>query len=641
MNGRIAGCSILMALGVLAIAAPPDIADLGIMGRFVLHPPNGNARYPRAIACDGSQLFIANRSSDTLSIAETSGDVVWSVDVGSFSASVAVDRDLQKAFVANAGDNTVSVVDAADWNLLATIPVGREPIAVAVNQTTHRVYVSNQGTSGDPDTTVTIIDASSHAVIDTVTVDGRPGRIAVDEINNEIFVMLWLDATVSIIDGDTNAVGQFEGFSIYHGDIAVNPATDRLYLLDYVNDKVAVFVGSTRSYSSQIHATLDPSRMTIDTEDNRLYVIYYYGIIVMDLATNTVIDYIDIGTMVDPQDIAVAPDEDMFFVACSNGTLRQYRTTDFGLVQVESLGVYPWAVAANGNSGKVYAVCRGTEDEAGEVYALAERPAGFKLRIPVESEPSAVVVNPVTNKVYVAHDGSPGKLTVINGDTDQVVKVLDHWADDLTVDPTTNRIYTVSGSRYTPIDGSTDTLLPWVDIPWGNNKYIAVDEVLDRIYISSTYVGGRVGVFDRITNTEITRLTLGGTDIAVDSVHHLVYVGDWDEQVTVIDGTTNTVVTTIPMPIEVGSIAVDPINRLVYVGEPESNRVYLINAVTNTILGSIVVDSGVWGIATDGATPRVYTANKDAGTVVILGEPVIFADGFETGNTSEWSATVP
>ena len=155
MKTRIAGCSILMTLGVLAIAAPPDIADLGIMGRYALHPPNGNGRYPRAIAYDGSQLFIANRSSDTLSIAETSGDVVWSVDVGSFPASVAVDEDLQKAFVANAGDDTVSVVDAADWNVLATIPVGREPVAVAVTPTTPRVSVATQGTSADPDTTVT------------------------------------------------------------------------------------------------------------------------------------------------------------------------------------------------------------------------------------------------------------------------------------------------------------------------------------------------------------------------------------------------------------------------------------------------------------------------------------------------------
>jgi len=524
---------------------------------------------------------------------------------------------------------------------LATIPVGREPVAVAVNQTTHRVYVANQGTSADPDTTVTIIDASSHTVIDTVTVDGRPGRIAVDEVTNEIFVMLWLDATVAIIDGATNAVGHFEGFSIYHGDIAVNPDTDRLYLLDYVSDKVAIFVESTRSYSSQIHATLDPSRMTIDTENNRLYVIYYYGIIVMDLATNTVVDYIDIGTMVDPQDIAVAPDEDMFYVACSNGTLRQYRTTDLGLVQVEPIGVFPWAVAANGSSGKIYAVCHGSEDEPGEVYALGANPGGLELRIPVESEPKAVAVNPATNKVYVAHEGSPRKLTVIDGATDQVLTVLEHWGDDLAVNQTTNRIYTVSDSRYTPIDGATDTLLPWVEIPWGSNKHIAVDEGLGRIYTSSWYVGGRVGIFDAVTNTEITRLSVGGTDIAVDSVHHLVYVGDWDDNVTVIDGMTNAVVTTIPMPIAVGSLAVDPINRLVYVGEPESSEVYLINAVTNTILGSIAVDSGVWGMATDGVTSRVYTANKDAGTVVIIGEPVLFIDDFESGNTSEWSATVP
>lgn len=641
MNGRIAGCTIFLALGVLSTVALPNIPDFGIAGRLVLHPPNGNGIYPRGIAYDGSQLFIANWRSDTLSIAETSGDVIWSVDVGSFPTDVAVDEYHQKAFVTNAGDDTVTVVDAADWNVLGTIPVGREPVAVAVNQTTHRVYVANQGPPGNEDNTVTIIDASSQAVIDTVTVDGRPGGIAVDEVTNEIFVMLWLDSRVAIIDGDTNAVGHFQGFSIYHGDIAVNPATDRLYLLDYVSDKVAVFVESTRTYTSQFYIGPSPSAMDIDTEDNRLYVVYAYGLVVADCATNTVAGYVDIGSHVNAQDVAVAPDQNMFYVACTNATLRQYRTSDLGLVQVEPIGVFPRAVAVNGVTKKVYAVCSSVEDEPGDVFALAEEPAGFKLRIPVESEPTAVAVNPVTNKVYVTHEGSPGRFTIINGATDQVVTVHDLWCMDVAVNPTTNLIYGLADERYTPVDGTTDALLPYVDIPWGNNRHIAVDPGLNRIYTSSTYSGGRVGVFDGATNNEITRISEGGKDIAVDPVHHVVYVGDWNDRITVIDGMTNAIVTTIPMPIGVGPIAVDPVSRMVFVGDPDSNDVYAINGVSNTIVGTVEVDSGVWGIAVDEVTPRVFTANLNAGTVVILGAPTIFNDDFESGDTTAWSNTVP
>jgi len=101
------------------------------------------------------------------------------------------------------------------------------------------------------------------------------------------------------------------------------------------------------------------------------------------------------------------------------------------------------------------------------------------------------------------------------------------------------------------------------------------------------------------------------------------------------------VVTTIPMPIIVGPLAVEPSTRTVFVGDTENNEVYVINGVTNTIVGTIAVDSGVWGATTDGATPLVFTANLDAGTIVILGEPIIFTDGFESGDTTAWSVTVP
>jgi hypothetical protein len=46
-------------------------------------------------------------------------------------------------------------------------------------------------------------------------------------------------------------------------------------------------------------------------------------------------------------------------------------------------------------------------------------------------------------------------------------------------------------------------------------------------------------------------------------------------------------------------------------------------------------------MTTDGVTSRVDTANRDAGTVAILGQPVVSADDFESGNTSGWPVSAP
>ena len=78
MKQLIAICWALLALSTFSSFA---LADIEIIGRYALHPPNGNGIGPRGIAYDGSQIFIANLNSHTLSVVETSGYVIWSVDV--------------------------------------------------------------------------------------------------------------------------------------------------------------------------------------------------------------------------------------------------------------------------------------------------------------------------------------------------------------------------------------------------------------------------------------------------------------------------------------------------------------------------------------------------------------------------------
>jgi YVTN family beta-propeller protein len=47
------------------------------------------------------------------------------------------------AYVANSGDDTITVVDLVTWTVLATIPVGTQPVNVALDPSRPRVYVTN------------------------------------------------------------------------------------------------------------------------------------------------------------------------------------------------------------------------------------------------------------------------------------------------------------------------------------------------------------------------------------------------------------------------------------------------------------------------------------------------------------------
>ena len=68
------------------------------------------------------------------------------------------------AYIANSGDNTVSVVDLSSFTVTNTIAVGAGPQSVAIHPSRPRVYVSNY-----TDGTVSVIDTQLNTVVDTIS----------------------------------------------------------------------------------------------------------------------------------------------------------------------------------------------------------------------------------------------------------------------------------------------------------------------------------------------------------------------------------------------------------------------------------------------------------------------------------------
>ena len=64
------------------------------------------------------------------------------------------------AYIANSGDNTVSVIDIATNQIVATVAVGSSPVAIAANPDGKSVYVANPLTN-----TVSVIDTATRTVV--------------------------------------------------------------------------------------------------------------------------------------------------------------------------------------------------------------------------------------------------------------------------------------------------------------------------------------------------------------------------------------------------------------------------------------------------------------------------------------------
>jgi YVTN family beta-propeller protein len=132
--------------------------------------------------------------------------------------------------------------------------------------------------------------------------------------------------------------------------------------------------------------------------------------------------------------------------------------------------------------------------------------------VPVGTTPVSVAVNTLTNKIYVVNQDITN--TLING----------VWVGNI-----------VSGS-VTVIDWATTTTtnLNGVSGP------IAINPVTNKIYVGNQVIDGATPT----TTTTTTVNGLGGP-MAINPVTNKIYVGNGDGTVTVIDGATNSNITTV------------------------------------------------------------------------------------------------
>jgi YVTN family beta-propeller protein len=129
-----------------------------------------------------------------------------------------------QAYVPNGGDNTVSVIDTGTNTVVATIPVGPQPQAVAITPDGTRAYVPGAGFTTLPGTLVSVIDISTDTVVATISVGRFPTGVAITPDGTRAYVTNALDNTASVIDTATNTVVANIAVGLFPEAVAIMPA---------------------------------------------------------------------------------------------------------------------------------------------------------------------------------------------------------------------------------------------------------------------------------------------------------------------------------------------------------------------------------------------------------------------------------
>lgn len=582
------------------------------------------------------------------------------VTVGGNPIGVAVDQATRTVYVANNGDNTVSVINAATCNAKhtagckqhpPTVKVGAAPIGDAVDQKTDTVYVVNTG-----DGTVSVIDGKTCNAkltlgcgkVQTIPVGSGPNVDTVDQATDTVYVANGNTDTVSVIDGATCNAKVTSGcgktpptVKVGSGPdgLGVDQKTDTIYATNFNDDSVSVINGATCNAGVTSGCGQKPATVAVGGPTDGA---------VVDEASHTV--YVIYAT----QDLGAVA---MINSATCNGAGHSSCGSTPATVQVGSAPIW---VAENPTNRTVYianqedsdvsvlnaATCN-VRERVGCVRPLPAIAAGF--------EAGAVDVDIATDTVYYSSQAL-NSVSVLNGASCNAIHTrgCTKFAPTTTVgsgpegaalDQATNTVYASNGNEtdLSVIDAAACNAgdrhgcdRTWPTVAAGNSPFaVAVNQQTDTIYATDAATGAdAVSVIDGATcNTRTTSgcgrlpatVKVGNLpyDLAIDQATDTIYVANLlDDTVSVIDGATcsgtvhsgcGTPPATIAMPAGnyADGIGVDQKTDTVYVARFNSTSGAGHVSVIDGASCNGTVHSGC------GNTPATVTVNLYAGDVAV------------------------
>ena len=157
--------------------------------------------------------------------------VALPVPVGNSPQGVAIDQDMDRALVANSGDNTVSVIDISPVSptfgqVTSTLTVGSTPLAVGVVSRNGMALATNSGSS-----TASVIDLNTnpYTVPATVSLGSDPTGIGISESLGAAVVTNTDSNSVSLFVLSDSATTVPSGIGVDTGPVAAGVAPDLNY----------------------------------------------------------------------------------------------------------------------------------------------------------------------------------------------------------------------------------------------------------------------------------------------------------------------------------------------------------------------------------------------------------------------------
>lgn len=574
------------------------------------------------------------------------------ISVGAAPGPIAVNSAAGLAYVVSTGANSVSAISTKTLKVSKVIPVGASPVAIATDLGLGMVYVANSG-----DGTVSAIKGT--AAVSTWHVGGKPGPMVADTFLGHLYVADTTGSQVVVLNSKTGAVLASLATSLTPTAMALNPATHAVFVantgasgsvvvIDGVHDQIATTIGSL---------PLGATSISVAPQTNVALVAFNAGnaLSIIDAANSYAVStYANVGgaqilfgcpvDVGNPYLTAYDSTHQAFFYSGGPFLFFGDDLGEFGLDNFWGVGGGCPGVPLSGSyAGPLNEFAFDPDaglmaSNGGPILNLAINPRFASAYTPLATSltPSGVAFDPVKSWAYFS-DAGKNTVSIYNVAPHDVVPSYEGALDGFSVtenyadtNPATamvymlrlNNLYAINESQAgAGFNGTAENAAGVTAIPLASvySSALVVNAATNKIYVADT-----ANLFYSVAGATHVATLLPGmpanldvTSLAVDSATNQILAFDYfSGNLFVLDGTTETVVKTIPIGLfpRGTPLLVDPVKGVAYV---VGSSAYVVDLATATVSATIPLSTTAESAALNPVTSRLYAVTADMKVYVV------------------------
>jgi YVTN family beta-propeller protein len=179
--------------------------------------------------------------------------------------------DEQRAYIANIGSDSITVVDADDRRVVADPPVGESPEGIAVDPDTGEVLVANQD-----DHTLSVVSPDTFDSETTTVLGTTPIRVVFEPEGRYAFVPNRESDSVSVVDTEFRRDGERRPWEvaripvgIWPGGTVFDPGGDRAFVANNKTNDVSVIDAESFEELGRVDTDYHPDGIAYRPTDAR------------------------------------------------------------------------------------------------------------------------------------------------------------------------------------------------------------------------------------------------------------------------------------------------------------------------------------------------------------------------------------